>query len=383
MRRLIVLLALAAAPLPDAARERLASTERASVESRQDSAAAKVGAAAARRRAANASAALPRLTARVEASERRLAHAERVLATIERQQIERRARLASWQQEATRLLAVLQTMARRPAALTLVQPGSATDIAHARMALDAMTPGLRARTVTLRTEFAKSEALSAKLAAARDRESTLAVALARDRNQLARVSAEALRDESLLSARAIEQARVAQRLSADASSLRDLVARLSPVPGSSADLILRWPAGGELTKAPGAMPLPGALALSTLPQSAIVGPAAGRVSYAGLFRSYGGVVILDHGGGWRSILSGLGSVAVRPGAILPAGTVLGRMPLAAPILRYELRRGGVIVDPLPHFPALACHGDAAFAHGDGRAMNAARSRIEAPCRVRI
>jgi septal ring factor EnvC (AmiA/AmiB activator) len=32
----------------------------------------------------------------------------------------------------------------------------------------------------------------------------------------------------------------------------------------------------------------------------VVAPRAGRIAFAGLYRSYGRVVILDHGGGWMS-----------------------------------------------------------------------------------
>ena len=37
----------------------------------------------------------------------------------------------------------------------------------------------------------------------------------------------------------------------------------------------------------------------------MVAPAAGRIAYAGPFRGYGTIVIIDHGGGWTSLISGL------------------------------------------------------------------------------
>jgi len=74
-------------------------------------------------------------------------------------------------------------------------------------------------------------------------------------------------------------------------------------------------------------------------------PAAGRVVYAGRFRGYGNIVILDHGDGWTSLVAGLDRVLVRVGDAPVQGTPLGRAPQGeAPRVTIELRRKGQTVD---------------------------------------
>ena len=63
------------------------------------------------------------LTARIEAAEAGLTAAERRIALIQGLQAEHERRLAERQQPLARLTGALQIMARRPAALALVQPG--------------------------------------------------------------------------------------------------------------------------------------------------------------------------------------------------------------------------------------------------------------------
>ena len=77
----------------------------------------------------------------------------------------------------------------------------------------------------------------------------------------------------------------------------------------------------------------------------IVAPAAGRVIYAGRFRGYGNIVILDHGDGWSSLVAGLGNMHVRVGDAPVQGTPLGSAPKGeAPRITIELRRKGQPVD---------------------------------------
>jgi septal ring factor EnvC (AmiA/AmiB activator) len=77
----------------------------------------------------------------------------------------------------------------------------------------------------------------------------------------------------------------------------------------------------------------------------VVAPAAGRIVYAGVFRAYGRVVIIDHGKGWTTSITGLGAVAVRVGDQVAQGRRIGRAPVAdAPQVTVELRRRGEPMD---------------------------------------
>ena len=66
------------------------------------------------------------------------------------------------------------------------------------------------------------------------------------------------------------------------------------------------------------------LTFAVAPQARVVAPANGRVAYAAPFRSYGQVVIIDHGRGWSTVITNLGSLDVARGQLVRRGTPLGR-----------------------------------------------------------
>jgi septal ring factor EnvC (AmiA/AmiB activator) len=87
------------------------------------------------------------------------------------------------------------------------------------------------------------------------------------------------------------------------------------------------------------------LTFAVAPNAPVVAPAAGAVRYAARFRGYGVIVLVDHGGGWSSLLTGLASTQVRVGTAVAPGSVLGRAAAGQnPQITVELRRRGRPVD---------------------------------------
>ena len=78
----------------------------------------------------------------------------------------------------------------------------------------------------------------------------------------------------------------------------------------------------------------------------IIAPAGGRVAFAGPYRGYGRIVIIEHGGGWTSLVTGLGRVDVQVGQQLVSGSPLGIAAARNPAVTLELRRAGEPVNPL-------------------------------------
>ncbi len=89
-------------------------------------------------------------------------------------------------------------------------------------------------------------------------------------------------------------------------------------------------------------------------------PADGRVLFAGWFRGYGQIVILDHGSGSVTVSGYLDEVAVQVGASVRAGARIGSVgetgSLSGPGLYFEVRRGGKPVDPLQWLGPVATRG---------------------------
>ena len=72
--------------------------------------------------------------------------------------------------------------------------------------------------------------------------------------------------------------------------------------------------------------------------------APGRVRFAGWFRGYGKIVILDHGSGYFTVSGQLSRIQVQVGEKVKSGQVVGTVgetgSLEGPGLYFEVRRAG-------------------------------------------
>jgi septal ring factor EnvC (AmiA/AmiB activator) len=147
-------------------------------------------------------------------------------------------------------------------------------------------------------------------------------------------------------------------LASEARTLRDLANRVQASSGVRASgpsvVPAAWvaPAEGRIARNYGARegqgPAAQGVVLATGAAARVISPAAGEVSYAGEFRSYGQVLILDLGGGYAVVLTGLQNISVRVGDRVRAGQTVGEMAAAAtpaPELYVEVRRNGQPIDP--------------------------------------
>jgi murein hydrolase activator len=79
--------------------------------------------------------------------------------------------------------------------------------------------------------------------------------------------------------------------------------------------------------------------------------APGKVVFAGWLRGYGNLLILDHGGGYHSLMAHLATLAPEVGAEIQAGEEIGTVgdtgSLKGAYLYFEIRKGGQAVDPAP------------------------------------
>jgi septal ring factor EnvC (AmiA/AmiB activator) len=89
------------------------------------------------------------------------------------------------------------------------------------------------------------------------------------------------------------------------------------------------------------------LTLRTQAQAQVSAPHAGRIAFAGPFKGYGKIVIIDHGDGWTSLITDMSTLSVRIGETVIQGSPIGRTGGGAPKVTIELRRGSQPVDITP------------------------------------
>jgi murein hydrolase activator len=137
--------------------------------------------------------------------------------------------------------------------------------------------------------------------------------------------------------------------------------RLKPaLPFEAAKGTLRLPAAGRRIKRFGDAESAGGTArgisLQTRPEARITAPSDGWVVYAGEFRSYGQLLIINAGGGYHVLLAGMSRIDVSLGQFVLAGEPIAVMGSSGapsqddssrPVLYVEFRKDGRPIDPDP------------------------------------
>jgi septal ring factor EnvC (AmiA/AmiB activator) len=325
------------------------------------------------------------LAARVQQAEAGIAAAEARLSLVDRQRTALREAFGREQGPLVRLTAALQRFARRPLALSILRPGSVSDVVYTRAILASAIPAVEQRTTGLRRGLARSRALQSEARGALADLRSEQAALAERRRQLAAIEtrerlasraagsgAEREAERALLLA---EEARDLGALVGELGRTAELRRRLAALPGpvlrpprpelaraAPAPAPRGTPARATRPPAPYILPVTGrtvtgfaapsptgpATGLTLAPRAGaqVVAPAAGRIAFAGPYRGYGRIVIIEHGGAWTSLVTGLARVDVRVGESVVGGSPLGVAGPSRPSVALELRNGDEPVNPL-------------------------------------
>lgn len=380
-------LALAPADIFDpqaiAARERMQL-----IDAKQQSAAAMARSALLEKQAVAASSEADRLkkrsaalAARIQSAEADISAGEARVALVSRRLAGQRARLEQQQQPLLELATSLQQLSRQPPVSVLAQPGSLTDMVHARAVIDAAMPVIERRTAGARRELGALQTVRQQQAVALKALSASKAQLAQRRDALTRLENEGrLRSRELMSSAQLEADRalglgekardivdLMDSLEADSTVRAELAQLAGPLPrprnpegsvvnaappaAAEADLAqgaYRLPVVGRIVAGLGEVNESGVrsrgVTIAARPGGQVVAPAPGRVGFAGDYRGYGKIVIIDHGGGWVSLLTGMIALSVGVGDTLDSGAPIGRAGSDDSRITVELRRAGRPVD---------------------------------------
>ncbi len=347
----------------------------------------------------DAAARLRAAEARVAATEARLKPLDETERSIRRSLDGRRATMAE-------VLAALQRIGQHPPPALLVRPEDALQSVRTALMLGAILPEMRIKAEALASDLADLARIRRDIAEERDRLQRDADALGGERQRLAglieeRQKKQALAEQALVAERQraaalalqvgnlkdliakMEQgldrvtraARAAAR-SADAKAKADRVdlaalndpARLAPaITFAAARKTLPLPVNGVRIREFGAPDSLGGTekgqTIATRAGAQVTAPCDGWVVYAGVFRNYGQVLILNAGGGYHVVLAGMDRISVDVGQFVLTGEPVAVMGTGAqvaanlaagsnqPVLYIEFRKDGAPVDPSPWWAA--------------------------------
>lgn len=298
------------------------------------------------------------------------------------------------------VLAALQRIGRRPPPALIASPEDALQSVRTAMVLGAVLPEMRHEVEALASDLSELLAVRKKIDAEREQLKSEVASLDGERARMT-----ALVDERQKQIADREKALDAERtragnLAHEVDNLRDLIAKLEQgldtatresreaARSDSRPALSAFRDPGRLAPAVafaslrGQVPIPvngvklkefgspdgngGAekgLSIATRAGAQVTAPADGWVVYAGSFRSYGQLLILNVGGGYHVLLAGMDRISVDLGQFVLTGEPVAVMGngshIAAilatgssqPVLYVEFRKDGVPVDPGPWWAA--------------------------------
>jgi septal ring factor EnvC (AmiA/AmiB activator) len=285
----------------------------------------------------------------IEAAEARITAADAQFRLADAYVAAQRQRLAREEQPVSSLLAGLAVMARRPPLLALADGGGTDDLVKVGVLLDSTLPVIRQRTAALSAQLTHGQRLEAAALSARAELVRSRQELASRRQQFAELEQRAMRqslalggqalgtgDIAIAAAEQVERLKGEQSSSRAARELAGLLAAEGAAPARplgavgprpQAPFPYALPVSAPVTEGLGAVNDSGVrsrgTSFATSRGAPVTAPADGVVRFAGPFRDYDGILILDHGGGWLSLVVNLSS-PLKPGDSVRLGDPLGQ-----------------------------------------------------------
>ncbi|ABA03715.1 peptidase M23B [Nitrobacter winogradskyi Nb-255] len=346
------------------------------------------------------------VAARVRDIETQITETEARLLPLGAREQEIRDSLDSRRSEIVEVLAALQRAGRRTPPALLVRPEDALQSLRTAILLGSVVPEMRVRAEKLVADLDELVGLRTSIAAERDRMAADRDSLKDEQTRLATLVDERQRQQSGIEKNMAAEAARAIELSRQVDTLQGLIAKLEQdlksaakaaatasrqgVPGSpngkpnlgalkdpgrlspavafaSAKGLLALPVNGTRIRdfggSDGAGGIEKGVSLAARPGAQVTTPCDGWVVYAGPFRSYGQLLILNAGGGYHVLIAGMERISVNIGQFVLTGEPVATMGstsrvasiLAAnasqPVLYIEFRKDGTPIDPGPWWAA--------------------------------
>src|SRR5438874_4576292 len=346
------------------------------------------------------------IAAQVRSVETSIGDAEARLRPLDLHEQQIRGSLDSRRSEIIEVLAALQRAGRRTPPALLVRPEDALQSLRTAMLLGAVVPELRGRAEKLSADLAELVALRKTIATERDK-----LAIDRDKLKDDQIRLAALVDERQRKQSAVERDMDAEgaravALSKQVDSLQGLIAKMeidlksaakaaatatlqgtpaapngkptlgafkdparqSPaVAFASARGLFAYPVNGSKIRdfggSDGAGGAEKGISLATRASAQVTTPGDGWVVYAGPFRSYGQLLILNAGGGYHVLIAGMERISVNIGQFVLTGEPVATMGTTSqvasilatnasqPVLYVEFRKDGPPIDTGPWWAA--------------------------------
>ena len=302
----------------------------------------------------------------IQEQEESLSRLEQKLMEFEAQQKVMKQRLDVRKVQRMHVLAALQSLAFKPTEALLAQPMDPQDTLRSALLLREAVPRLEYSTEGLRKDLNKVASLTTAIRAQYAQIKTMAERLDEKRRDMNKLIEKKSKLQTAFASESFRAKTRAEDLAKQAGDLKELLAKLEADSRSraaekrkqdiptgafmSAKGRIPYPVKGTVVKKFGDQTEAGVtskgIVIATRANAQVISPYDGTVLFAGPFRGYGQLVIIEHGDGYHSLLAGIGRLDTSVGQSLLAGEPVGIMVAETkPTLYIELRKNGQPINP--------------------------------------
>ncbi len=333
----------------------------------------------------------------IQNNEEKISSMETELKKLQEELNQTEAEFSREDENLIKTLAALQNLALKPTESLFVQPLTPVEIIRSAMLLRETVPYLEQNARRIKIKLEQIEKQKQKVETQFNKIVARKKMMEREHEELKTLSRKKSKLRSSIERRSAAAREKVEKLASQAQDLRDLLNKLEKErlekrrreqeaerkrlaeeerrkkqeETQRADLIKLKPQaikelGEGFIRAKGKLPMPArgtivtrygeeiskgvsskGIIVKTRPQAQVISPFDGNVIFAGPFRGYGNLIIIEHGKGYLSLLAGLDSVDCELGQMLLAGEPVGQMPDSADSKLYiEIRKDNHPINPL-------------------------------------
>ena len=334
---------------------------------------------------------------------------ENRLADMERNAQEMSAALKRRDAQMGQVLLALERLALHPGDALSLSPLAPDDAVRSAILLRSAVPTIKSSAAALQTDLSTFYRARKQITDQKEKVAAGAATLLQKRMNLEKLVHERTEQQVALAARSDEADRRLTKMAQEAHDLRELFAKLAdekakrdeeerrrlaakpvepPAANTPPSVTAKAPPGvaspqpkppakddvavtRSFAKARGTMPYPVAgsisgkygeaagtaedaglrakgITISARAGAQVIAPYDGIIAFAGPFRGYGQLLIIEHSEGYHTLLAGMGRIDIAVGQRVLAGEPIGLMNESATSSLYvELRRDGQPINPLP------------------------------------
>ena len=326
---------------------------------------------------------LIKTSASVQKNQKDLFEIEERLNDLREDQTQIKAELLEEREALGETITALQRLEKTPPQAMMARPAAPIDTARGAMLLQRILPVLHAKAEALREKSEIYAANEKELKTKQKKLVSLSEDLSNKEKDLKKLVEDRKQQYAALNSNIAQRKKDIEKVSAQAKNLADLVKRLEEERTRNAKRqaeAAKRTAGSKPVKqaalpqlGKSQLPLQGAVrthynekddfggksqgvSIEGRGGALIVSPMGGIVRFAGYFKNYGNMVIIEHQNGYHSLIAGLEKIDTVVEQSVSAGEPLGNLYSSKngkpPTLYYELRHKGKAIDPARKFTEL-------------------------------